>query len=238
MKAVLFAALLATSALVPAGASLAQMPPAPAPAATDKKGPANLCQELIAFVRQPDPAAAQAQSGAPAASAAQQTAVAAPQQTGQGAAPAQPSGQGAPSAPGVSGPTPQAPPPGQGATTTQPSGQGAPTTSGLSGPTPSATSQGTPGPQAAGQSPAVTQAQPAPAAPPAQAAAPAAPATPPAPKPSPAAIEKAETAARDNNLAGCRGAAQEMRRAGVALPAPLIALAGLDLKFFEVSPPR
>jgi hypothetical protein len=92
----------------------------------------------------------------------------------------------------------------------------------------------------------VTQAQGQPgqgtgAAPPAQQAAappPAAPATPPAPKPSPAAVEKAQAAARDNNIAGCKGAAQEMRRAGVALPPPLIALAGLDLKFLEGAPQR
>jgi hypothetical protein len=56
-----------------------------------------------------------------------------------------------------------------------------------------------------------------------------------APKPTPAAIEKAESAARDNSISGCRAAAQEMRRAGVNLPASLIALAGLDLKFLEAA---
>src|SRR3712207_8322784 len=47
------------------------------------------------------------------------------------------------------------------------------------------------------------------------------------------AIEKAEAAASSNDIAGCKAAAQEMRRAGVALPAPLIALAGLDLKYLQ-----
>jgi len=45
-------------------------------------------------------------------------------------------------------------------------------------------------------------------------------------------IEKAEAAARDHNLQGCRDVAQEMRRAGITMPAPLLALAALDLKFF------
>jgi hypothetical protein len=42
-----------------------------------------------------------------------------------------------------------------------------------------------------------------------------------------------EAAARDKNLQGCRDAAQEMRKAGVPIPAPLLALSALDLKFFE-----
>jgi hypothetical protein len=233
MKGVIFAALLATTAVIPVGIAIAQTPPVPQPGA-GASGPANICQELTAFLQPPTPAAAQA--NAPAATPAQQTAAAAPQQaSGQGAAPAQPSAGGAQAG-------------GQSATTTQPSGQGAPTASGISGPIPSGNTQGTTGPQAAGQNPAVTQPQgqagqggaggspkPAPAA---QAAAPAAPAAPEAPKPTPAAIEKAQAAARDNNIAGCRGAAQEMRRAGVALPAPLIALAGLDLKYLQAAQPR
>jgi hypothetical protein len=79
----------------------------------------------------------------------------------------------------------------------------------------------------------VTQAKPAP-----QPAAPAAPAGPTAPKPSPAAVEKAKAAAAGNDIAGCRSATQEMRRAGVALPPPLIALAGLELKYHQAAQPR
>jgi hypothetical protein len=42
-----------------------------------------------------------------------------------------------------------------------------------------------------------------------------------------------ETAARDHNVQGCRDAAQEMRKAGIVMPPPLLALAALDLKFFD-----
>jgi hypothetical protein len=225
MRGAVFAALVATTALLPGGlaaqtvAPPEQPPASPGQQASGRPGPANICQELIAFLQPPPaPAAAgaapavqaqaqtQAQSaaaGAPQASPAQQTAVAAPQQS------TAPSGSA------------------------QPSGQGAPTQSGLSGPTPQGTTQGTSGPQASGQSPTVTQPQPAPPA-----AAPAAPAGPQAPKPSPAAVEKAHAAAGSNDIAGCRSAAQEMRRAGVALPPPLIALAGLDLKYHQAAQPR
>jgi hypothetical protein len=239
MRGVLFAALVSTTIAMPLAAALAQPTPSPfsaqQPTAAPKRGPANICQELVAFLNPPAPAQPAAAGAAPAAPPSQQTAVAAPQQAaGAGAAPAQASAPAAGQAAAV---------------TTQPSGQGAPTASGIAGPTPPNASQGTPGPQAAGQNPAVTQPQgpagqggPAPAqpgqkppAPPAQAAAPAAPAGPVAPKPTPAAIEKAQTAARDNSISGCKAAAQEMRRAGVALPAPLIALAGLDLKFLEAA---
>src|SRR5437588_461125 len=72
--------------------------------------------------------------------------------------------------------------------------------------------------------------------PPAPAAAPgaaAAPAAPPPPKPTAAQIEKVETAQRDHNLQGCRDTAREMRKAGIVMPPPLLALAALDLKFFD-----
>jgi hypothetical protein len=94
---------------------------------------------------------------------------------------------------------------------------------------------GGPPPADAAKPPAQAAAAPAPAQPaaPAQAAAPAAPAAPPPPKPTAAQIEKVETAQRDHNLQGCRDAAQEMRRAGIVIPPPLLALAALDLKFFD-----
>jgi hypothetical protein len=83
--------------------SMAQVPgqpPAAPGAATAQAGrPANLCQELVAFLRQPKPAPAQANP-------AQTTAVQAPPQ---GAQPAQPSGQGAPTTSGLSGPIPHGP---------------------------------------------------------------------------------------------------------------------------------
>jgi hypothetical protein len=115
------------------------------------------------------------------------------------------------------------------------SGQVTPSGPGAAGP------QGAAQPGAGGPPPATTDAakppasQPAPqqaAAKPAPAA-PAAPAAPPAPKPTAAQIEKVETAARDHNLQGCRDAAQEMRKAGIVMPPPLLALAALDLQFFD-----
>jgi hypothetical protein len=88
---------------VAATGSNAQAPGQPAaapPAAPAQAGrPANLCQELVAFLRQPKPAPAQANP-------AQTTAVQAPPQ---GAQPAQPSGQGAPTTSGLSGPIPHGP---------------------------------------------------------------------------------------------------------------------------------
>jgi hypothetical protein len=216
---------LAIASLLFTGPVLAQTaaPPAaaeqPANASARRVTPANLCDEMLAFVHPPAPAApasgqapAQAAAAQPAANAA--TAVtapaqqqAAPQPSPGGGAPQQSSslsGQVTPSGPGASGP--------QGAA--QPGG---------GGPPPAASDAAKPA-----ASPAQQQ-----AAAPAQPAAPAAPAAPPAPKPTAAQIDKVETAARDHNLQGCRDAAQEMRKAGIVMPPPLLALAALDVKFFD-----
>lgn len=85
----------------------------------------------------------------------------------------------------------------------------------------------------AAKPPAPPAQQQAAAAPKPAAPAPAAPA--PSAKPSAEQIEKAEAAARDHNLQGCRDAAQDMRKAGVVIPPPLLALAALDLKFFDTT---
>jgi hypothetical protein len=235
MRGAVYAALVATTALLPSGLAaqtpaspeqppaMTAPPPSPPPAApaadmaqanAGRRGPANICQELITFLEPSAPAA-----GAPTAAAPAQSPQA---QAAAGAPPPAPAQQTAVAAP------PQAP---AANTAAQPTGQGAPTQSGISGPIPQANTQGTPGPQAGGQSPAVTKPSPPPAAP-------AAPAGPAAPKPSPAAVEKAKAAAAGDDIAGCRSAAQEMRRAGVALPPPLIALAGLDLKHHQAAQPR
>jgi hypothetical protein len=87
----------------------------------------------------------------------------------------------------------------------------------------------------AAKPPAPPAQQQAAAAPKPAAPAPAAPAPSPK-KPSAEQIEKAEAAARDHNLQGCRDAAQDMRKAGVVIPPPLLALAALDLKFFDTTP--
>jgi len=60
-----------------------------------------------------------------------------------------------------------------------------------------------------------------------------APTTPPPPtKPSPEAVAQAEAAAAANDPAGCQASVQSMRRAGVTVPSPLLALGALDPKFF------
>jgi type IV secretory pathway VirB10-like protein len=100
---------------------------------------------------------------------------------------------------------------------------------------------GAPGPQGQAQNnPAAPQAgqgapsAPTPSASPALAAAPA-PAPGPAPAPAPTAEQRqrVETAAQADDIKACKDAAQQMRRAGVKLPDPLLALAALDLKFLE-----
>ncbi|WP_246696929.1 hypothetical protein [Methylobacterium planeticum] len=166
------------------GAAFAQAGEAPG-GRTGK--PANICQELVAFVHPPAPAAAPAGSPAPQAA----TAVQAPAQ-----------GQPAPAASSAAGEPQQK--------------------SGLSGPV-AQTGPGASGPQGDAQKAA------APAAPPPATAATG------APKPSPEMIEQVDAAARDNNIVGCRDSARKMRIAGVALPAPLLALAALDLKYLQAA---
>ena len=52
-------------------------------------------------------------------------------------------------------------------------------------------------------------------------------------KPPPVSLQQAEALAQANDIRACRDAAQHMRRAGVALPPALIALAGLKLEILE-----
>ncbi len=141
--------------------------------------PANLCQELVAFVH---PKAPDATPSAP------QPATAAVQAPDRGAAQQ----------------------PGAGAGEVQQK-------SGLSGPV-AQTGPGASGPQ--GQAQAPSQAAPAPAGAPAQK------------KPSPEQIAQVDAAAGANDIQACRAAAQAIRRAGVVMPAPLLALSALDPKFF------
>ncbi|MGU3537063.1 hypothetical protein [Methylobacterium sp. A54F] len=94
---------------------------------------------------------------------------------------------------------------------------------GLSGPVPNS------GPGAAGPQGTAQGAAPQPAT----AAAPAA--APPPAKPTPEMIAAVDAAAEANDLAGCRQAARRMRVAGIPLPAPLLALSALDLKFLQAA---
>ncbi|WP_407529502.1 hypothetical protein [Methylobacterium oryzisoli] len=199
MRASAIATLLMMSVLTSVAAAQSETPPAN-PASAGK--PANLCQELAAFVHQPQEAKKSDSQPAQLAAAVQ-----APKNADQPAKPSdaagQPqqasgiSGQVSSSGPGASGP--------QGATqnTAAPSG---------------ATVNVAPAQQPG-------QAQPAPQA---QAA-------PPAGKPSPDMITKAEDAIGSNDLSRCRSAAQQMRRAGVVMPAPLLALSAMNPKLLEAA---
>ncbi|GJD97329.1 hypothetical protein OCOJLMKI_4558 [Methylobacterium iners] len=179
-------------------------PTPPLDAATGK--PANLCQELVAFVQQPDPAKKADPQPAQLASAVQapkaDSAESKPAAQGTAQNTSGQSGQITQSGPGAAGP--------QGGT------QNAAAPSGASG-------NATPSSNA-------TQAAQTQAAPP-----PAGPATPVAPKPTPEAIEQVKAAARSNDLSACRSAAQQMRRAGVAMPAPLLALSAMDLNLLQAA---
>ncbi|MCF4125861.1 hypothetical protein [Methylobacterium sp. SyP6R] len=145
--------------------------------------PANLCQELVAFVHPKAPDATPS-APQPATAAVQAPDRGAAQQPGAGAGEVQQKS-------GLSGPVAQTGP-------------------GASGP------QG----QAQAQAQAPSQAAPAPAGAPAQK------------KPTLEQIAQVDAAAGANDIQACRAAAQAIRRAGVVMPAPLLALSALDPKFF------
>jgi hypothetical protein len=63
------------------------------------------------------------------------------------------------------------------------------------------------------------------------------PQAPTAATPSPAAAEEATAVAQASDLAGCQKAVQNMRRAGVALPAGLIALAAMKPELLGIAKP-
>ena len=184
-----------------------QVPPDPGPGSGR---PANLCQELVAFIRQPD--AARKADEAPARLA---TAVSAKKQDDSSAKPSADgtpqntsgqSGQITASGPGASGPQ------GVSQNETAPSGS----TATAVGPSKD-TSQSASGRQ--GQ----------------QAAKPAPTAETSAPKPTAENVHQIEAAAAANDLQGCRAVGQRMRRAGVAMPPSLIALSALAPKLLEAA---
>jgi hypothetical protein len=158
--------------------------PAGKPVASGK--PADLCQELLAFVKPPAPA------NPPA------TTPVAPQQQ---SAVSAPTGKADEKSGGAAGAVQQ--------------------NSGLSSPV---TADSAASPQDA-RAAANTAAKS-----PAAAAAAAAPT-----KPSPEAVAQAEAAVAANDPAGCRASVQTMRRAGVTIPSPLLALGALDLKFYAAN---
>ncbi|WP_419953479.1 hypothetical protein [Methylobacterium sp.] len=157
--------------------------------------PANLCQELAAFVRQPVDA---------------MKAVETPPQLAT-AVTARKSGE--PSEKPSAGGTPQ-------------------NTSGMSGQI-TASGPGAAGPQGAAQNMAVPAGSTATASGPGKDASVTAPA---APRASAENIRHIEDAAGSNDLGRCRDIAQTMRRSGVAMPAPLLALAAMSPQLLEAAP--
>jgi len=196
-------ALIAAAILLPsvAFAQAGPQPSAPSqPHEAQMSGtPANLCQELVSFVHQPDPSQG---SDAPPPQLA--TAVSAKKddapsvKPGDAAGAAQQasgqSGQITSSGPGAAGPQ------GEAQNKAAPAG----TTATAAGPPKTPSSAGA-----------------------------AASSTPDAHKPTPENVQQVEAAAASNDLLGCRAAAQKMRRAGVVMPGPLLALSALDPKLME-----
>lgn len=114
----------------------------------------------------------------------------------------------------------------------KPSGSETQKDSGLSGPT-APNGPGAAGPQGATQNAAAPSGASAPAPAPAAASAP--PAAPPPKAASAAFIEQGDAAAAANDIAGCQRVARQIRRDGVVMPPPLMALAALDIRYLEVA---
>ena len=191
LKAMMIAALVLTPAFALAQGASVQSP-------SDSTGgtgrPANICQELVAFVKQPEAATKAAETPPQLA-----TAVTAKKSDDTSAKP---------SAPG----TPQ-------------------NTSGQSGQI-TASGPGAAGPQGDAQNKAAPAGSTATASGPAKDASAAAPAV---PKPSAENVQQIENAAGANDIQGCRAVAQTMRRAGVVMPGPLLALAAMSPKLLEAA---
>jgi hypothetical protein len=203
MRQVLRAAIITAAVSMPAVA-VAQGNPIPptSPSASAPQGsgrPANLCQELMAFVHQPEAATKATETPSRLA-----TAVTAKNSDDTSAKPA---------APG----TPQ-------------------NTSGQSGQI-TASGPGASGPQGDVQNKAAPTGSTATASGSATGSPSASPAAPSAPKPSAENVQQAEIAAGTNDLQGCRAAAQTMRRAGIVMPGPLLALAAMSPKLLEAASP-
>lgn len=196
----------AQPAPAPALETAAPAPTAPA-AAT---GPANLCEELLAFMKAPPP-----EPPAPAAPAKPAAAPAQQQAPTQQAAPAQQGGAA------LQGTSAAAAKPETGSGSAQEvTGQ-----KGVATDAPKPTGKDTAGAGSVTNAPQKdSRAAPLP---PADVTS--------TPKESVLEMTKAEELAAANDVAACQKAAREMRVAGVAMPPPLIALAALDLKHHQAS---
>jgi hypothetical protein len=175
-------------------------------AAVKRAGPANLCQEVLAFMKAPTPepaAPATAKPAAPAAStgAAQNgsSALAGTSASGEGASPKADAGtNSAKESTGQQGVATDAPDSSDNRTAASGSVENAPKKDSLSAPPPAADVTSTP-------------------------------------KESVLTVAAAEQLAAENDIAGCQKSAREMRVAGVEMPPPLVALAALDLQYQQPS---
>jgi hypothetical protein len=171
------------------------------------RGPANLCQELLAFMEAPPPAA----TAAPAAPA--QAAKAEPAKEGAAAAsPGTGAADAAPAAPAGAAK--------EGASSQQATGQSGPATD-------------APDPNVTGAK--VGKAEDAPQK--ASVSAPVPTDGKSVSKESVLSVAEAESLAAANDIAACQTAARELRIAGVAVPPPLLALTALDLKYQSTTRP-
>jgi hypothetical protein len=224
-------ALTASTSLAQTGTAPGQAPEAPAaeapaapaqaapasdaPAASQQAGttgPANLCQELVAFMKAPPPEAA-------AGAAPAKPAAAAPSQAAQ-----QPDRQAKAAEQGTTPPSGEAVPPQSGADTGS-----AQALSGQSGPAHAAPVQN-PAPVAESNVQNAEQKS--------SLSAPVPKDTSSTPKDSVMSVSEAEELASANDIAACQDAARELRLAGVAMPPPLLALTALDLQYQQTGTPQ
>lgn len=215
--------LLAGIAALAASTSLAQTEP-DASALTSAKGPANLCQELLAFITPPSGAPAAPASSDQADSTQGADAPTAPTAEPNAAAKAPPAGVGAAPESGAavtgedSAPASGEAVPPQSVDNTQ-SAQDA---SGQSGPAHEAPEPSSePVEEGKAQNAELKSSLSAPA--PTDATS--------TPKDSVLSMVEAEKLADANDIAACQAAARELRLAGVDMPAPLLALTALDLRY-------
>jgi hypothetical protein len=232
-------AVLAGIFILAASTALAQTDSASDQAAAG--GPANLCQELLAFITKPpskDAAATAAPAKAPAAPAASDQA-----RSNQGAgapatqagepprAAAQPAEKGAAPASETAAAGKDAPPASGQAVPPQPveQTQSAQQASGQSGPAHGAPEQNTQ-PTREGQTQNAELKSGLSAPVPTDATS--------TPQDAVLNVAEAEKLAAANDIAACQTAAKKLRLAGVAMPPPLLALTALDLQYQQAAEPR
>lgn len=214
MRMLVLAGIFALSASTSLAQTATTQPAAPAneapvdqAAAPQRSGPANLCQEVLAFMKSP-PEAPAPTAAKPAAASAQQSASSQPAATQDSAAKQGTTGSGDPAK-------------------TEGGTGSAQKITGQDGVATDAPKPGTDNAASGSATNAPQKESRAAPLPPADVTS--------TPKEAVLTIEAAEQLASANDIAQCQKAAREMRVAGVAMPPPLIALAALDLQHQQKS---